>query len=216
MSIVCLGCGYPLEREAGEEGYLCVCPPPMAPPSSRARGFYRDLPQTTPCPRCQGAIASRELHDVSALECTSCLGLFLSADVVQRITSDEGRETRLAFPRRDRVEESTRVRYIPCLVCQKPMNRTNFAKVSGVIVDVCKDDGVWFDAGEINAIIDFVEAGGMERAKKRAAADKVAETQRLAKQREDLHKAELQSYARMGHPVQTGEPVALRALFDWW
>lgn len=150
-----------------------------------------------------------------ALECGQCLGLYLGADVVRRIASPEGHEIRLAFPRRPRVPEPTPVQYIPCLVCQKPMNRTVFAKVSGVIVDVCKDDGVWFDAGEINAIIEFVEAGGMARAEKRIAEEKATESKRLSEQRKDAHRTEVEShYRRLGRAAPL-DPE-LRNLFDWW
>jgi len=214
-AIVCLGCGYPLELEAGEEGFVCACPPPLSPPSSRARGPYRALSDETPCPRCAGPVAERELHDVVALECAHCLGIFLGADIVDKITSDDGREVRLAFPRRPRASEPTEVRYIPCIVCKRQMNRTVFARVSGVIVDVCKDHGVWFDAGEINAIIAFVEEGGMERASKRIAADKAAESKRLAAERERNHRTEVEShYRRMGQAAPL-DPE-LRRLFDWW
>lgn len=214
-AIVCLGCGYPLELEAGEEGYVCACPPPLSPPSSRARGPYRAFSDEIPCPRCAGPLAQRELHDVAALECVHCLGIFLGADVVKRITSDDARDVRLAFPRRSRVAEPAVVRYIPCIVCKKQMNRTVFAKLSGVIVDVCKDDGVWFDAGEINAIIDFVEAGGMARASRKLADEKAAESKRLAAEHDKLHRTQVQAhYARFG--AATPMDPDLRSLFDWW
>jgi Zn-finger nucleic acid-binding protein len=54
--------------------------------------------------------------------------------------------------------------------------------VSGVLVDVCKNDGVWFDAGEIGKTIAFIEAGGLgrsrafaqQRARQTAEADRHA------------------------------------------
>ncbi|MFO0619363.1 MAG: zf-TFIIB domain-containing protein [Polyangiaceae bacterium] len=211
---VCLGCGLPVESEDG--GPACACPPPMGPPSSRGRDPYRALPEAASCPRCRGTIVERMLHDVMALECSLCLGLYLGADVVRRIVSPEGHDVRLAFPRRPRVPEPAPVQYIPCLVCQRPMNRTVFAKVSGVIVDVCKDHGVWFDAGEINAIIQFVEEGGMARAERRIAEQKAADSKRFAAQRLEAHRADVQShYQRFGHAPPL-DP-ALRDLFDgWW
>ncbi len=51
------------------------------------------------------------------------------------------------------------------------MNRQNFARLSGVIVDVCKGHGVWFNAGELQAIVEFVRAGGLERARAREKAE---------------------------------------------
>ncbi len=41
------------------------------------------------------------------------------------------------------------------------MNRVNFAHCSGVIVDVCKEHGTWFDADELRRIVEFIRAGGL-------------------------------------------------------
>jgi len=35
------------------------------------------------------------------------------------------------------------------------MNRINFGRTSGVIVDVCKKHGTWFDGGELTQVIAF-------------------------------------------------------------
>src|SRR5438477_453057 len=57
------------------------------------------------------------------------------------------------------------VKYIPCPDCKSLMNRRNFAGVSGVIIDTCKNCGVWLDNQELNRIVRFIEAGGMDRAR---------------------------------------------------
>ena len=43
------------------------------------------------------------------------------------------------------------------------MNRSNFARSSGVIIDICKQHGVWFDADELPKIIAFINKGGLSR-----------------------------------------------------
>ncbi len=40
----------------------------------------------------------------------------------------------------------------------------NYARKSGVVVDVCLPHGVWFDATELEQIIIFVQSGGLDRA----------------------------------------------------
>jgi hypothetical protein len=45
------------------------------------------------------------------------------------------------------------------------MNRINFARCSGVIVDVCKGHGTWFDRDELSAIVQFIGGGGLEVAR---------------------------------------------------
>jgi Zn-finger nucleic acid-binding protein len=54
------------------------------------------------------------------------------------------------------------------------MNRKNFAERSGVIVDVCKAHGIWFDHGELPRVLAFVEAGGLREAERRAQEQKRA------------------------------------------
>ncbi len=43
------------------------------------------------------------------------------------------------------------------------MNRRQFARVSGVIIDVCRPHGAWLDRGELGAIRRFLRAGGARR-----------------------------------------------------
>jgi Zn-finger nucleic acid-binding protein len=45
------------------------------------------------------------------------------------------------------------------------MNRVNFGKRSGVIVDACAQHGTWFDADELRRVVEFVRDGGLERAR---------------------------------------------------
>src|SRR5438477_581748 len=54
--------------------------------------------------------------------------------------------------------------YLPCPMCHVVMNRKLFATGTGVIIDVCRTHGTFFDAGELPLIIDFVMNGGLERA----------------------------------------------------
>jgi Zn-finger nucleic acid-binding protein len=47
------------------------------------------------------------------------------------------------------------------------MNRVNFANFSGVIVDVCRQHGTWFDRDELRRIVEFIRAGGLDKARAR-------------------------------------------------
>jgi len=60
------------------------------------------------------------------------------------------------------------------------MNRSNFAHSSGVIVDMCKHHGVWFDADELPKIIDFIHKGGLEHARQRELNEIKDERARLS------------------------------------
>src|SRR5258705_13880277 len=50
------------------------------------------------------------------------------------------------------------------------MNRINFARCSGVIVDVCKGHGTWFDRDELSRIVEFIRGGGLEAARDKEKA----------------------------------------------
>jgi len=61
------------------------------------------------------------------------------------------------------------VKYIPCLACGQLMVRRQFrrgTRMSGVIVDSCRDHGVWLDHDELERIVAFLQAqepGGVTR-----------------------------------------------------
>ena len=61
-----------------------------------------------------------------------------------------------------------RGRQVPtCLRCGKMMNRVNFGRLSGAVVDVCRGHGTYLDAGELHQIVEFIRGGGIERARQR-------------------------------------------------
>jgi Zn-finger nucleic acid-binding protein len=59
------------------------------------------------------------------------------------------------------------------------MNRINFARCSGVIVDVCKGHGTWFDREELSRIVEFIRDGGLEAARQKEKEQIQEERQRL-------------------------------------
>jgi Zn-finger nucleic acid-binding protein len=59
------------------------------------------------------------------------------------------------------------------------MNRNNFAKVSGVIIDTCKSHGVWFDANELPQVIEFIRKGGLDYSRQKEKASLENERARL-------------------------------------
>ncbi|MEZ4367776.1 MAG: zf-TFIIB domain-containing protein [Kofleriaceae bacterium] len=61
------------------------------------------------------------------------------------------------------------------------MNRRLFARGSGVVVDVCRGHGTWFDAGELPATVEFVMNGGLARAE---AADLAEQRERARAERQ--------------------------------
>ena len=59
------------------------------------------------------------------------------------------------------------------------MSRVNFARCSGILLDVCRPHGTWFDDEELRAIVKFIRAGGLDRSRALAKADLEEEQRRL-------------------------------------
>lgn len=123
-----------------------------------------------PCPRCETPLRARLVGDIVVDECANCLGLFLDQLAIKRVITDREQsraETLLgALPKPEfsAVVKPGQRMYLKCPTCGSVMNRKQFANGAGVIVDVCKAHGTYFDAGELPTIIEFVQEGGLERA----------------------------------------------------
>lgn len=64
------------------------------------------------------------------------------------------------------------------------MNRVNFARCSGVVVDLCTAHGTWFDHTELERIVRFIQGGGMQRSRAIEAEHLERERKRLLQARE--------------------------------
>lgn len=114
--------------------------------------------------------------------CPDCGGLWLDRGKFRRATreSDVYREESLIMSEYIKKPAQDTVTYVPCVRCGKIMNRKNFAKISGVIIDECGNHGVWLDAGELEKIRHFIADGGLERVQDREIEKNRVEIERLA------------------------------------
>jgi Zn-finger nucleic acid-binding protein len=116
-------------------------------------------------------------------ECPKCEGIWADTASLQQIVTDQERQSALLgtaapLPRPD--PELEKVRYIPCPVCGKLMNRVNFANCSRVVVDVCTAHGTWFDRDELRSIVEFIRAGGFDAARAKQIAELEEQRRRLS------------------------------------
>lgn len=129
-----------------------------------------------PCPRCavplETAGGSPVWADARLHECPRCDGMFVPREALADILSRA--EQGGPFPAEDRqaLKPLDEVKYLPCPLCHTPMNRLNFGKVSGVIVDVCRRHGTWFDGGELTRVVAFAASGGLEKTRSRERQEK--------------------------------------------
>ncbi|MFM9905481.1 MAG: zf-TFIIB domain-containing protein [Pyrinomonadaceae bacterium] len=144
------------------------------------------------CPRCRTTLENIKIGETSLCGCEVCDGLWLVISTFENICADrEKRSSVLGFlnKRTIKSQQPTKVNYVPCPECGELMNRNNFARTSGVIVDICKQHGIWFDADELPEIIEFIQSGGMEIARQREKNEIERERERL---REDQRRQGIQ------------------------
>jgi Zn-finger nucleic acid-binding protein len=131
------------------------------------------------CPRCSQSVrlvgVPVGLHHGEA--CPQCEGLWLSQKTFERVV------TEFSSPGNQRLKQGgierpspiaaqplkpfeAVVKYLPCPDCKVRMARRNYLRVSGVILDICPDHGIWFDREELRHIAAFLQEGGVQRFQK--------------------------------------------------
>lgn len=133
------------------------------------------------CPRCKVNLKLIEVDEIQLAECERCEGIWSDFETFETICAN--RENQSAVLKKfDEIlhhPKLKKVQYVPCPKCKKLMNRNNFAKISGVIIDTCREHGVWFDADELPKIIEFIRKGGMEYSRQKELANLEAEREKL-------------------------------------
>jgi Zn-finger nucleic acid-binding protein len=171
------------------------------------------------CPRCGIGLQRLEIGKISLSECERCSGLWSDAETFESICLDRDQQTAaLAYfgGHTDVEPAKIPIRYVPCPHCKQLMNRSNFAHSSGVIVDLCKEHGVWFDPGELPKIVDFIENGGLARAREKEKIALDEERQKIREERRQLELDEMRSAAFPGRAsgFEIGGSEFFKALFD--
>ncbi|HAD05047.1 MAG: hypothetical protein A2091_03915 [Desulfuromonadales bacterium GWD2_61_12] len=125
-----------------------------------------------PCPHCQLPMETIRLSSNGAFaveRCPTCFGLFFDPGEVQSFLHSAMEPTflinrqEISNINNQRARTDLPVRYIKCPECDKFMNRVNFGATSGVVVDQCKEHGVWLDNGELIHLMEWKRAGGQLR-----------------------------------------------------
>jgi|GEM_PF-218369 len=121
------------------------------------------------CPRCSIPLKTINVESGGTFlieRCEQCLGLFFDPGELEALL--EATVSNVFVVNRgeiDSINSSLRsgdygVNYVKCPDCAKFMNRVNFGAKSGVIVDRCKNHGVWLDGGELRHLFEWMKAGG--------------------------------------------------------
>jgi Zn-finger nucleic acid-binding protein len=172
-----------------------------------------------PCPRCRAKMKAVAIGTAVLRECEPCGGLWVDAAAFDQICADREQQAAVLgtpLAKLSAASSSAKagsVRYVPCPECGQLMNRINFARCSGVVVDNCKGHGTWFDRDELQRIVEFIRAGGLSASRSR-------EMEQLAEERRRLQQEQataMRSSARLGFrdddSNQLGAGIGVRELF---
>lgn len=137
------------------------------------------------CPACTKPLAGTRVGDLEVQSCQACGGLWLDRALFEQLGASRERQGAvlgaLPAPAMPPVNRLGTVQYRPCPACAQRMNRVNYARRSGVVIDVCKAHGLWFDQDELRRVLAFIAAGGLDRAREREIED-LKEAKRAAVQ----------------------------------
>ena len=189
----CEFCGAAIVRD--KRKLSLICPECYAQNSNDSRfcaacgvGFQPNRVETVgvdlPCPACRCLMPVRQVAGIAINECTECNGLWVSGGKFDQLIdrAAAARDTNFETPtlrRKSGNPMRQRVQYRSCPECASMMQRRNFRKVSGVILDVCSDHGTWLDADELEAIGGYILSGGRPGAEQFVREQKAAELERV-------------------------------------
>lgn len=166
--------------------------------AAAAQATAAELP-VLKCPRCKTKMSSIILGAMAMRECELCVGLWVEVAAFEQICANREQQSAVlgaALPapaHQPPSSDAEKIRYVPCPQCSQLMNRINFARCSGVIVDVCKGHGTWFDRDELSGIVQFIRGGGL-------AVSRQKEKTEIEFERQQLRAEQLAAAKRAGSP----------------
>lgn len=186
MIFRCPSCGAPANPEAenctycGADFELVRCPDCGVPNLAKSRtctNCHSDMWATTriegtnhDCPTCSERLQAIVEKGQSLEHCPKCQGIwirqsdFYALCLAPSITIDWSPSIALNYFPKQKLATELVTRYRSCLECGLAMTRVNFGRASGIVVDMCREHGTWFEAGELPAIMGFLKAGGLQHA----------------------------------------------------
>ena len=174
----CDYCGSAIERDPGKLSLICpecyarckedarfctACGVAFSPEEVLLEGHE------LPCPVCDALMPPHRIGGIGVNECTGCNGVWAPGGSFDLLVSRAIEARKNASPEdlltlKPRVTGANpaaqKVQYRKCPECQRFMQRRNFRKSSGVIIDRCNEHGAWLDADELEQIAGFILSGG--------------------------------------------------------
>jgi Zn-finger nucleic acid-binding protein len=113
------------------------------------------------CPVCRNAMITLELADVEIDHCTNCGGIWLDAGELEQLLGEsvlnrvEGQEKAKQLLDSFKVDHNSTEKPRKCPICDKKMRKIIVGESTPILlIDKCRrGDGLWFDKGELNDIV---------------------------------------------------------------
>lgn len=107
------------------------------------------------CPVCKTAMITLELDEVEVDYCLQCSGIWLDAGELEMLLPNQHQAEMLlsSFRTAKGCSETPK----PCPICLKKMEKILVGpSESAILIDKCKKaDGLWFDKGELQDVLEF-------------------------------------------------------------
>ena len=140
------------------------------------------------CPCCHAELEEHAYRGSVIDVCPQCAGLWLDSEEFAFHTSERDTFADSSIPRTYNKKPVERNKnYLKCVRCDALMTRRNFRKISGVLIDICRDHGVWLDAGELERIRCFIANGGLRKSQDREISANSIALAKLASKITDLN-----------------------------
>jgi Zn-finger nucleic acid-binding protein len=175
LDTICSRC---MARVSGKAHFCHSCATPVLVRQAATAG------SELKCPACADGrrLGSRQLGatNVAIFECDACGGMWIEKEVFE-VLADRARaqslpdlDLRPAERKSASGAPSKGPFYRPCVVCSATMNRRNWGKRSGIILDVCQKHGVWFDLHELEDLLRFLRTEAGRQTQSTAEAERAA------------------------------------------
>lgn len=121
------------------------------------------------CPHCEIPLSTINIKTQETFyveQCEVCKGIFCDSGELEALLDASLSNVfvinleKIKNVNKERCPDQFKVIYIKCPICKEMMHRVNFASSSGVIIDRCKDHGIWLDSGEFKHLLEWRKAGG--------------------------------------------------------
>ena len=105
------------------------------------------------CPACGNAMITLELADVEIDHCVGCGGIWLDAGELELLMDDRQKARDLLNSFHEDPSSAEKPR--KCPICDKKMTKIVVGRdVPALLIDKCRrGDGLWFDSGELQDIL---------------------------------------------------------------